>query len=59
MGQKVALAMTAVDKTKTEVTCKATADSLGILFRALLLGQARRFARSTFEAVEKRLKELA
>jgi carbon monoxide dehydrogenase subunit G len=59
MEQKVDLAMTAVDKTKTEVACKATADSMGILFRALLLGQARRFARSTFEAVEKRLKELA
>jgi len=59
MEQKVALAMTAVDKTKTKVACKVTADSMGILIRALLLGQARRFARSTLEAIEKRLKELA
>jgi len=59
MEQKVTFTMTVVDKSKTAVACKATADSMGILFRALLLGQARRFARSTFEAIEKRLKELA
>jgi carbon monoxide dehydrogenase subunit G len=59
MEQKVTLAMTIVDKSQTEVGCKATADSMGIPFRVLLLGQARRFARSTFEAIEKRLKELA
>jgi carbon monoxide dehydrogenase subunit G len=59
MGQKVTLAMAIVDESQTEVACKAMAGSMGIPFRVLLLGQARRFARSTFEAIENRLKELA
>ena len=59
LSQRATFAMKEVDRNQTEITCKATADSVGFLFRFLLIGQARRFARSTFEAMEKRLKELA
>lgn len=59
MNQKVTLALTSVEKGRTAVACKATAERMGILFRGLLLGQARRFARSTFESIEKRLQDLA
>lgn len=59
MNQKVTFTTTAVEKDKTAVTGKATLETTGILVQALLLGQARRFAQSTFEAIEKRLKELA
>ncbi|HYB21743.1 MAG TPA: hypothetical protein VEH09_12480 [Thermodesulfobacteriota bacterium] len=57
--QKVAFAMTPLKSGKTSVTCKATVENLGFLPRFLLAGQARSFANSTFEAIEKRLKELA
>ena len=57
--QKVTLAMTPVEKGKTSVTCRATAEDMGFLQRAFLTRQARVFAQSTFEAIEKRLKELA
>jgi len=59
MKQKVTFTVIPAEKGKTAVNCKATAEKMGILFRALLLGQAQRFARATFEAIEKRLKELA
>lgn len=57
--QKVALAMTPVENGKTSVVCRATVEDMGFLPRLLLLGEARRFARSTFGAIEKRLQELA
>jgi len=57
--QRVAFAITRVENNKTAVGCKATIENMGFLPRVMLLGQARRFARSTFEAIEKRLKELA
>ena len=57
-GQKVSFAMTPAEGGKTSVACKATADEMGFLPRTLFSGQARSFARSTFEAIEKRLKEL-
>ena len=57
--QKVSFAMTPLEKKKTAVNCKATVQDLAFLPRLFLLGQARSFANSTFEAIEKRLKELA
>ncbi len=57
--QKVALAMTPVENGKTSVACRATMGDMGFLQRVLLTGQARGFARQTFGAIEKRLKELA
>ncbi len=57
--QRVALFMTPVENGKTSVACRAAAEGMGFWQRALLSGQARSFARQTFEAIEKRLKELA
>lgn len=57
--QKVTFAMTPVENGKTSVACKATIENMEPLPRLLLLGQAQRFANSTFAAIEKRLKELA
>ena len=57
--QKVALAMTPAEKGKTSVACRATMENMGFSQRVFLTGQARVFARETFEAIEKRLKELA
>jgi carbon monoxide dehydrogenase subunit G len=57
--QRVALVMTPVENGKTAVACRAATEGMGFLQRALLMGQARSFARQTFEAIEKRLKELA
>jgi len=57
--QKVAFAMTPLKKEKTSVACMATVENLGFLPRLFLIGQAQSFANSTFEAIEKRLKELA
>lgn len=57
--QKVALVMTPVENGKTSVACRAAAEGMGVLQRVFLTGQARSFARQTFEAIEKRLKELA
>jgi len=57
--QKVAFAMTPVKTGKTSVVCTATVENLGFLPRLFLVGQAQSFANSTFEAIEKRLKELA
>jgi len=57
--QKVAFAMTPAEDGKTAVACRATAEDMGFLQRVFLTGQARGFARQTFEAIEKRLKELA
>jgi len=57
--QRVSFAMTPLEKKKTAVNCRATVQGLGFLPRLFLLGQARSFANSTFEAIEKRLKELA
>jgi carbon monoxide dehydrogenase subunit G len=59
LTQRASFAMKEVDRNQTEITAKATADSVGFLFRLLLIGQARRFAQSTFEAIEKRLQDLA
>jgi carbon monoxide dehydrogenase subunit G len=57
-GQKVSIAMTPAEAGKTAVSCRATLEEMGFLPRTLFSGQARGFARSTFEAIEKRLKEL-
>jgi hypothetical protein len=57
--QKVSFTMSALEKKKTAVHCKASLRELGFLPRLFLLGQARSFANSTFEAIERRLKELA
>jgi carbon monoxide dehydrogenase subunit G len=57
--QKVAFIMAPMEEGKTSVTCKATGENLKFLPRLFLIGQARRFSRSTFEAIEKRLKEWA
>ena len=57
-GQKVSIAMTPAEGSKTTVACQATLEEMGFLPRTLFSGQARAFARSTFEAIEKRLKEL-
>ena len=57
--QKVSLAMTLAENGKTSVACRATMEDMGFLQRIFLTGQARGFARETFEAIEKRLKELA
>jgi hypothetical protein len=51
--------MTPVENGKTSVTCRAAAEGMGFLQRVCLTGQARSFARETFAAIEKRLKELA
>jgi len=59
LNQRVTFAMKEIDQSRTDITAKTTADSSGFLFRFLLIGQARRFARFTFEAIEKRLQELA
>jgi carbon monoxide dehydrogenase subunit G len=59
MNQRVALNMTSDGEKKTTVACKAMAKDIGILSRVLFLPQARRFAQSTFENIEKRLQELA
>jgi carbon monoxide dehydrogenase subunit G len=57
--QKVTFSMTPVDNGTTSVLCKAMVENMGSLPRLFLLGQARHFANSTFEDIEKRLKELA
>jgi len=57
--QKVSLAMTLAENGKTSVACRATMEDMGFLQRIFLTGQARGFARETFEAIERRLKELA
>jgi carbon monoxide dehydrogenase subunit G len=57
--QKVAFAMAPAKNGKTSVSCTATIQNLGFLHRFFLVGQAQSFANSTFEAIEKRLKELA
>ena len=59
INQKVNFAMVPVENRKTSVTCKATAQNMGFFFRLFVMGQARHFANSTFEAIEKRLQELA
>lgn len=59
LHQKVTFTMMEVEKGKTAVNCKAMAKKMGVLFRAILLAQAQHFARSTFEAIEKRLQDLA
>ena len=51
--------MTPAEDGKTAVACRATAEGMGFLQRVFLTGQARGFARQTFEAIEKRLKDLA
>ncbi len=58
-SQKVSFAMTPSEETKTRVACKAVIEDVGVLPGLLLTRQARSFARSTFESIEKRLKELA
>ena len=59
MKQKVTIGMTSIEKGKTAVACRASAESMGILLRWFSIGQARRFAQSVFEAIEKRLQDLA
>ncbi len=57
--QTVSFNMTPLAKEKTAVSCKASIRDLGFLPRLFLLGQARAFASSTFDSIERRLKELA
>ncbi len=57
--QRVTFTMTPVEVERTRVACKALIDEIGFLAGLLVKGQARSFARSTFEAIERRLKELA
>ncbi len=57
--QRVDFTMTPIEATRTRVLCKAVIDEIGFLPGLLLKGQARSFARFTFEAIDKRLKELA
>lgn len=59
MNQKVNFVMIPVEKGKTSVSCKATAEKIGTFFRPFFLGQARHFAHSTFEAIQRRLQDLA
>lgn len=59
MNQKVAIDITSIDQGRTAVACQAMAASMGILSRGMFLGQARRFAQSVFETIEKRLQDLA
>ncbi len=59
LNQKVTIAMTSVESLRTAITCMANVERMGILFKIMFLGQARRFALSTFDDIEKRLKELA
>lgn len=59
MKQKVTFAMTTVEKGKTAVACKAAVEEMGVFFRAMFLGQAQHFAKSTFVAIENRLQDLA
>ena len=57
--QKVSFFLAPAGEGQTRVGCKATVEKMGLGPRLLLLGEARRFARSTFAAIEKRLQELA
>jgi carbon monoxide dehydrogenase subunit G len=57
--QKVTFTTIRAEEGKTSVDCKATIENPGFLPRLFLIGRARSFARSTFEAIEKRLKEWA
>ncbi len=59
MDQKVTFTTVSVEEGKTSVDCKATVENLELMTRLFLVGRARSFARSTFEAIEKRLKEWA
>jgi len=59
MKQKVTIDITFVETGRTGVTCKTIVEGMGILSQVLFLGQARHFAQLTFEAIERRLKELA
>ena len=59
LDQKVTFTTIRVEEGKTTVDCKATIENLKFLTRLFLVGRARSFARSTFEAIEKRLKEWA
>ncbi len=59
MDQKVTFTTVSVEEGKTSVDCKATVENLEFLTRLFLVERARSFARSTFEAIEKRLKEWA
>ena len=59
MKQKVTIDITFVETGRTGVTCKTMVEGMGILSRVFSLGQARHFAQLTFEAIERRLKELA
>ena len=59
MNQKVTIDITSIDQGRTAVACQAMAESMGILSRGMFLRQARRFAQSVFETIEKRLQDLA
>ncbi len=59
MDQKVTFITMSVEEGKTSVDCKAAVENLEFMARLFLVGRARSFARSTFEAIEKRLKEWA
>jgi carbon monoxide dehydrogenase subunit G len=59
MIQEVSVNISFLEQGRAAVSCRTVAENTGILFRVLFLKQARRFAQSTFEAIEKRLQDLA
>ncbi len=58
-AQRVDFTITPIEAERTRVVCKAAIDEIGFWAGLLVKGEARSFARSTFEAIEKRLKEVA
>ncbi len=57
--QRVTFTITPVEAETTNVVCRGVIDEIGFLAGLLVKGPARSFARSTFDAIEKRLNELA
>ena len=58
MIQKVSVDISSIEQGRAAISCKTVAENMGIFFRVLFLKHARRFAQSTFEAIEKRLQDL-
>lgn len=56
--QRVSLAINSAGKEKTIIDCKATVEKINRLSRVFLVGQIKKFAQATFEAMERRLQEL-
>lgn len=58
IDQRVDFTIWAEGQEKTRVECKAVVEKIGRLSRVFLIGQIKKFAQATFEAIEKRLLEL-